>query len=80
MITCADAVRQMWEYIEQELDPADRETVDAHLARCRRCCGEMEFAEQLRGFMARKPQVDIPPAVSARFEKLLQGLETEGAS
>lgn len=80
MISCADAVRQMWEYVEQELDSGDRENVDEHLDRCRRCCGEMEFAEQLQRFMARGPEVDLPPGISAKFEKVLQDLETEGAS
>lgn len=75
MITCAEAVRQLWEYIEQELDPADRQRVEDHLALCRRCCGEMEFAEELRSFMARKPEVNLPPAVNERFERLLNDLE-----
>lgn len=80
MIRCADAVRQLWEYIEHELGPGDRGRVDEHLAFCRRCCGELEFAEELRRFMARSPDVDLPPPVAARFEKLLIDLETEGAS
>lgn len=75
MITCADAVRQMWEYVEQELSPVDREKVEQHLDFCRRCCGEMEFAEELRRFLAREPDFEVPPAVTERFEKVLQELE-----
>jgi anti-sigma factor RsiW len=79
MISCADAVRQLWEYVEKELSPANRHRVEEHLALCRRCCGELEFAEELRGFMANRPEVELPPAVLARLEGLLESLETEGA-
>lgn len=79
MITCAEAVQQLWSHIERELDPADRQRVEEHLALCRRCCGEMEFAEELRSFMARNSGVDLPPAVTERFEKVLDDLETKGA-
>lgn len=78
MITCAEAVRQMWDYVERELSPGDREKVEEHLDFCRQCCGEMEFAEELRKFMARVPDVDVPPAVTSRFEQLLQELEETG--
>lgn len=77
MITCAEAVRQLWEYVEQELSPTDRQRVDDHLALCRRCCGEMEFAEEMRSFMAHRPQADLPPEVNERFESLLEDLEAK---
>jgi len=79
MITCSDAVRQLWEYVESELDPVDREQVDEHLAFCRRCCGEIEFAEELRRFMSRRPVVDLPSAIAARFNRLLAELDSTGA-
>jgi anti-sigma factor RsiW len=79
MISCADAVRQLWEYVERELSPGDRHRVEEHLALCRRCCGELEFAEELRGFMANRPEVELPPAVAGRLEQLLENLETKGA-
>lgn len=78
MITCADAVRQMWEYVEQELGPVNRARVERHLALCRRCCGEMEFAEQLREFMARRPDIDLPPTVAEKFDRILDEVEAEG--
>lgn len=79
MITCSEAVRQLWQYVEQDLDRRDRLRVEEHLDMCRRCCGEMEFAEHLRDFMAREPEVAMPAAVSERFERLIDDLETKGA-
>jgi hypothetical protein len=45
MITCAEAVRQLWEYLDGVVEEADREAIEEHLSFCRRCCGELDFAD-----------------------------------
>jgi anti-sigma factor (TIGR02949 family) len=80
MIDCAEAVRQLWEYVENELDPNDRERVDQHLAFCRRCCGELEFANELRKFMQTSTGVELPLEIELRFNQFLSKLEAEGAT
>lgn len=79
MIDCTEAVRQLWDYVEGEIEPVERERVEEHLALCRRCCGEMEFAEEMRGFMLRGPTVEMPPDLRQRFERLIDELEGDGA-
>jgi hypothetical protein len=49
--------------------------VEEHLDVCRRCCGELEFAEELRGFLARHAGEDLPPDVHARLGATLDELE-----
>jgi anti-sigma factor RsiW len=39
MISCSEAVKQLWEYLDGTVDEADRALVEDHLSRCRRCCG-----------------------------------------
>ncbi len=78
MISCSEAVRRLWEYIEEGLAPGDRERVDEHLAFCRRCCGEMEFAQELRSFLAHRPPVDLPPDLEAHFDRFLTDLDSKG--
>ena len=80
MISCDEAVQQLWGYVEQELDAPDRERLESHLDLCRRCCGEMEFAEELQAFMGRQSPVELPPAVAARFDRVLDELQAEGAT
>lgn len=77
MISCTDAVRQLWEYLEQDLDATDRARVEQHLAFCKRCCGEVEFAEALRGFLRSTPPPSLPPEVEARLVGFLNTLDTE---
>ena len=72
MITCAEATRRLWEYLDATVDAATREAIDEHLARCRRCCGELEFSRQLRERVtAGAASRPIPPAVRDRIDELL---------
>jgi mycothiol system anti-sigma-R factor len=67
MITCADAVKQLWEYLDGELPEENRAAVEEHLSFCRRCCGEAEFAAELRGFLAREAAEELPDDVRTRL-------------
>jgi anti-sigma factor (TIGR02949 family) len=75
MISCSEAVRQLWEYLDGELPDRDRETVDEHLRACLRCCGEAEFAGELRGFLvAHGDEGTLPEAVRRRLLSTLDSL------
>lgn len=75
MISCSEAVRQLWEYLEQDLDAADRAQVEQHLAFCRRCCGEVEFAEALRDLLGSAARPYLPAEVEGRLVDFLDQLE-----
>jgi mycothiol system anti-sigma-R factor len=77
MITCAEAVRQLWEYLDGALSDEGRTAIEEHLSFCRRCCGEVEFAEELRGFLARNAAEEVPPDVRQRLTEVLDQLETQ---
>lgn len=74
MITCAEAVRQLWEYLDGLVEESQRELVEQHLAFCRRCCGELEFAEELRAFLAAHAEDELPDDVRERLTATLDGL------
>ena len=75
MISCSEAVRQLWEYLEGELADRDREKVDEHLGACLRCCGEAEFADELRKFLAAQGDDDcLPEGVRQRLLSTLDSL------
>jgi anti-sigma factor (TIGR02949 family) len=75
VISCADAVRQLWEYLDDTVHDADRELIDQHLAHCRRCCGELEFARELRRTLADAAHDDLPDDVLRRLNQTLEELE-----
>ena len=75
MISCHEAVGQLWEYLDNTVDEVNRTKVEEHLARCRRCCAEMEFAHELRRALADGADVDIPRDVLTRLQQTLEELE-----
>ena len=74
MITCAEAVKQLWDYLDGVVDESQRQLVEEHLAFCRRCCGELEFAEELRSFLVAHRDEDLPPEVRTRLTIALEEL------
>ncbi|MGH9166934.1 MAG: zf-HC2 domain-containing protein [Acidimicrobiia bacterium] len=73
-IPCSEAVRQLWDYLDHAISPDDHEKVEKHLAFCRKCCGELEFAQEMRGFLASSGAQDIPPEVRIRLERFVGDL------
>jgi mycothiol system anti-sigma-R factor len=73
-IPCSEAVRQLWDYLDDAVSPEDHERVDKHLSFCRQCCGELEFARELRKFLASQAAGEIPSHIKARFERFLADL------
>ena len=74
MISCSQAVKQLWDYLEDAIQGPQREELEAHLDVCRRCCGEMEFAEELRQFLTLNASDDLPDEVRARIQAHLDSL------
>lgn len=74
MISCSEAVKQLWEYLDGHLDDSDREAIEEHLSVCQRCCGELEFAQELRRFLADSAHEELPDDVRARLHRALDDL------
>jgi mycothiol system anti-sigma-R factor len=68
LIPCSEAVQRLWDYLDQAVSPQDQAKVEQHLSFCRTCCGELEFAKQLRGLLATQDAEELPPQVKARLE------------
>lgn len=77
MIGCSEAVRQLWAYLDGNVGDRDRRALEEHLSLCRRCCGELEFAKELRGFLAKSASDDIPNDTMARLNATLEELEEQ---
>lgn len=80
MISCSEAVRHLWEYLDGTLQGPDVELVEDHLARCRRCCGELEFAHELRGLLASGRDLPLPDDALTRLQGALDDLENNRVS
>lgn len=74
MIRCSDAVRQLWDYLDGAVTDSDRRAIEEHLDVCKRCCGEAEFADELRGFLEEHAKEDLPADTRARLTSYLDQL------
>jgi len=72
LIPCSQAVGQLWDYLDNAIAPEDHERVERHLSFCRKCCGELEFAKELREFLASRGAEEISPYVKARLERFVE--------
>jgi len=77
VIACSEAVKQLWEYLDGVVDESERAAIDEHLSFCRRCCGELEFAEELRRFLVEGDSDEIPDDVKRRLTTALDDLEAK---
>lgn len=74
MISCTDAVRQLWDYLDGAVTASDRKAIEEHLDVCKRCCGEVEFADELRNFLEAHGHEDLPPEARTRLTSYLDNL------
>jgi len=74
-IGCQDAIRRLWQYLDDELENVDQQAVEEHLAFCRRCCGELAFAKELRRTLTRS-EVDLPVDVQERLDDFIDDLDS----
>ena len=74
LIPCSEAVRKLWDYLDNAISAEDQEKVERHLAVCRTCCGELEFAKELRSFLSSGSADEIPPHVKERLERFVEDL------
>lgn len=79
MIDCSTAVRKLWDFIEKDLPADDQEKMDEHLAYCRRCCGEVEFAEEIRTLLKGASTPGLPEAAEVRLNLFIDQIEEEKA-
>ena len=75
MIPCKDAVTRLWAYLDRTLGKAPESELEEHLGLCRHCCGELEFAKQVRGALAKTGRAGEPTDdVRARLEAFVKTL------
>ncbi len=74
-ITCEQAVRQFFAYLDRALAGETLENLESHLEACLACCDRLAFSRQLDGFIkSRLPDRPVPPSLEARVRQALAGL------
>jgi len=74
VIGCEESMRVLWQYLDETASGSDRDRVEEHLARCRACCGELEFIKELRSFLSKAADEDLPEDVLRRLTETIEEL------
>jgi hypothetical protein len=75
VITCKEAVDGLWEYLDKNLGKVSESEIEEHLGLCRHCCGELEFAKQLREALRQPaPTARLTADAQSRLETFLRHL------
>ena len=76
--SCADVVRHLWDYLDDQLTPEGAERLHAHMVACEKCRGYSDYQSCFLEAVARlRAQLDAPESLRAR---LAEGLKSEGCS
>ncbi len=71
-IECEQALRQIFEYIDHELDDTERAAMDHHLHTCHSCYSRVEFERRLKAKLGELKKDGADPTVRDRIKRLLE--------
>jgi DNA-directed RNA polymerase subunit N (RpoN/RPB10) len=69
MIACRDAVERLWSYLDRNIEGAQEDELEQHLGLCRHCCGELEFAKQVRSKLASSAVTPLEGTARERLQR-----------
>lgn len=80
---CDEAVERLWEYVDSELGPLDRDRVQEHLDACVSCLEEEQVEVVMKELVRRCCQEEAPATLHVRIReqimvlRLRAGVETQ---
>jgi anti-sigma factor (TIGR02949 family) len=71
-MSCADAQRRFFAYLDRALAGEDVEALEAHVEACLECCDRLEFSRQLDSFVrSRLGEASLPPGLEERVHRAM---------
>ncbi|MCP1676307.1 mycothiol system anti-sigma-R factor [Natronocella acetinitrilica] len=71
-LSCEEVVRQLLEYLDQELDAQSSADIEHHLKRCRDCFTRAEFEKKLRSRVTDAASERAPEQLQERIKRILE--------
>jgi anti-sigma factor (TIGR02949 family) len=71
-MSCEDAQRQFFAYLDRALAGEDIEAIEAHLEACLECCDRLQFSRRLDSFVrSRLGEASLPSGLEERVHRAL---------
>lgn len=71
-ISCDDALKRLFTYLDRELDGHAHREMEHHLSRCRGCFSRMEFEKRLKERLRETGSEETPAQLESRIRELLR--------
>ena len=79
-MTCEEAVRQFFSYLDRALEGEPLETFERHLEDCLDCCDRLQFSRRVDAFVKdRLGETPLPEGLEARIQQGLLRARTRDA-
>lgn len=72
MIRCEDVLRELSNYLDDEVDQTLRQELEAHLRGCKRCWVLVDSARKTLRIVAETNIIDLPPGFTERLRARLE--------
>ena len=71
-LSCEQAVRQFYAYLDRALEGEDVKDLEAHLDACLDCCDRLEFSRKLDAIVkSRLGEAPLPDGIEERIRRAL---------
>ena len=72
-MTCEEAIRQFFAYLDRALSGEALQSFEAHLAACLDCCDRLQFSRQLDAFVKQRlGDAALPEAMELRIRRAIR--------
>ncbi len=72
-LSCEEAVRQLFAYLDRAMSGEPLETLESHLEACLDCCERLEFSRKLDGFVkGRLGDARLPEGIEERISRTIE--------
>jgi anti-sigma factor (TIGR02949 family) len=73
-LSCEQAVREFFSYLDRALKGESIENLEAHLEECLACCDKLEFSRRLDAIVKdRLGEPSLPDGIEDRIRRVLAG-------
>lgn len=70
-LSCEEVIEQLFEFLDNELDPGRSAEIDRHIERCRDCFTRAQFERRLREKVRDAGEAKAPDRLHGRIKGLL---------
>ncbi len=76
-ISCEEALKQVFEYIDHALDESDHCNIEDHLSKCRSCYSRVEFERRLKEHLHDIGKEKAPDSLEDKVHQILRQVSKE---